>query len=68
MNKSNFCDFCLKICDNNNICPVCEEWKRENNYCEECMDLHLTIHENNPIEERNVDIEFSEKCGESGIF
>tara|TARA_R110000772_G_scaffold268733_1_gene398374 strand:- start:250 stop:393 length:144 start_codon:yes stop_codon:yes gene_type:complete len=47
---------------------VCEEWKRENNYCEECMDLHLTIHENNPIEERNVDIEFSEKCGESGIF
>ena len=67
---SNFCDFCLKICDNNNIhiCPLCEEWKRENNYCEECMDLHLTIHENNPIEERNVDIEFSEKCGESAIF
>ena len=67
---TDFCDFCL-IHENNlihELCPLCENFKKEIKLCEECMNIHLQIHESNPIEEKKIDINFDGKCGNSSIF
>ena len=65
-----FCDFCLlhETNSKHQKCPLCDIHFKSIKLCDDCMDIHLQIHEKNPIEEKKIDIDFDGKCGDSSLF
>jgi len=66
-----FCDFCLRkeVDYKYQICPLCDnQFTKITKLCDECMNIHLEIHEKNPLKSDNIEINLSEKCGDTGLF